>query len=127
MLSLYTITKYSVSSVLVRFQFTSVKDESMAVSMKLVYTTESNRSNLTDWNVKISFTDIIDATNNPLEFRDFGKPLVLYKIDRNFLVVIPKLNPNMFFYIKLKIEFDQNFMVIHEYTAATRAVMLSGK
>lgn len=127
MLSLYTITKYSVSSVLVRFQFTSVKDESMAVSMKLFYTTESNRSNLTDWNVKISFTDIIDATNNPLEFRDFGKPLVLYKIDRNFLVVIPKLNPNMFFYIKLKIEFDQNFMVIHEYTAATRAVMLSGK
>lgn len=128
LLSLFTVTKYSMNSVLVRFRFTSTNDELGAVRMTLFYSTELIQRNLSGWklNFTFNFKDIIDASNKTLEFRDFGKPFVLYKIKENYIVVVPRLTSNKFYYMRLKVEFDENIKVIHEYTSATMVVRLPG-
>ncbi|XP_053405899.1 uncharacterized protein LOC123534997 isoform X3 [Mercenaria mercenaria] len=128
-LSTYAITKYTVSSsILVRFQFISTKDEQAAIHMTLFYTTDANNNNYTVWtsNVTVKFSDVIYTSNDTLEFRDFGKPYVLYKVNRNYLLVIPKLILNTFYYVKLKISFDKNQKAVPEYIAETRAIQLPG-
>lgn len=129
-LSRYTITKYPMSSsILVRFQFISTQDEQSAIQMTLFYTTDVNNSNFTSWasNVTVKFSDVINTLSYSLEFRDFGKPYVLYSVKKNYLLVIPKLFMDVFYYVRLKIVFDETQKANPEYIADTRVFQLPGK
>ncbi|XP_060562923.1 uncharacterized protein LOC132722430 isoform X2 [Ruditapes philippinarum] len=128
-LTSYTITKYPVSSsILVRFQFISTKIELSAVQMTLFYTSDVNNINFTSWasNVTVKFSDVINTSSDTLEFRDFGKPYVLYSVDKNYFLVIPKLFKNIYYYVKLKIDFDRTQRAIPEYISETKVVQIPG-
>lgn len=97
--------------------------------MSLFCTTDTSGSNYSSWssNFTYSFKDVIDATNETLEFRDFGKPFVLYKISNDFLFVLANLKMNTYYFVKLKVEFDKAKRVVQEYITTTKAIKFQGK
>ncbi|KAL4238983.1 hypothetical protein ACF0H5_003687 [Mactra antiquata] len=124
----FAISVFSETSIIVQFHFISSKDVLEAIQMTLYYTTDTSGAKYTSWvsNVTYSFNNAIDSINETFQYRDFGKPLVLYKISKDFLFVLPNLVINKYYFVKLKIDFDKSKRVVQEYVTTTKAIKIPG-
>ena len=103
---MWTVSRFSDSSVVVRFQFITGADESDIDQIVLFYTNKTDVE-LPHWrNLTFNLSDANNILNSSHFFTDFGAPDILYKIDKSFFFLVPYLQMDMFYYLALSIQFS---------------------
>ena len=101
----FTVTKYTVTSLLIRFRFNSSIDNVIVLGISFFYTTNPTNDSYASWkNITFNIKDIIRLDNSSLNFKDFGKSERLYCLGDSFMFVVSSLKVDEFYYSKLGID-----------------------
>ncbi|XP_052769977.1 uncharacterized protein LOC128209800 isoform X2 [Mya arenaria] len=110
MFNMFTLTKHDNSSLIVRFNFISSKDESSAENAVFHFTTHASNTDINSWPyVTLAFQDAIASSD--LDFDEFGNHSVLYKIDRSYVFIVPNLTLDVFYYTRFQLTFKQRDVI----------------
>lgn len=118
------MTEHDPTSIVVRFQFISSKDEQSAEFVTLFFTTDNASTDISTWtNVTIAFSDINDIVQANSDIVG-GK---LWKIHNNYIMVLGGLEKEVRYYIRLQISFFKTSSYPKPFIIPTWTFVLPGK
>ena len=125
-----TVSRFSVSSIFVRYQLSSGVDISHISHVVFFYTHLNVTDDVTAWNnVTLSVTNTTHLTNDSVQLWEFGKSDVLYGLGDTYFFIVPNLTLGVFYYLKLMLDFKPASIKNsgRMYISDTRVSKLGGK